>query len=100
VETATSGADLQRKIKMINDASIVRIERQVFDAPSVVVSGGVGVPVGGSQGQVLAKTTSSNYDTAWVDPTLGVPQGGTQGQFLVKNSNNNYDTKWENFPYA
>jgi hypothetical protein len=100
VETATSGADLQRKIKMINDASIVRIERQVFDASSVVVSGGVGVPVGGSQGQVLAKSTSSNYDTAWVDPTLGVPQGGTEGQFLVKNSNNNYDTKWENFPYA
>ena len=85
---------------MINDASIVRIERQVFDASSVVVSGGVGVPVGGSQGQVLAKSTSSNYDTAWVDPTLGVPQGGTEGQFLVKNSNNNYDTKWENFPYA
>lgn len=35
---------------------------------------GVGVPVGGTTGQVLAKATATNYDTHWVDQT-----GGTGG---------------------
>jgi len=33
---------------------------------------GVGVPSGGSQGQVLAKNSSGDYDTTWVD----LPDGG------------------------
>lgn len=32
---------------------------------------GVGVPAGGTTGQVLAKTSSTNYATAWVDQTGG-----------------------------
>lgn len=35
---------------------------------------GVGVPVGGTTGQVLAKASATNYDTAWADPGAG---GGT-----------------------
>jgi len=30
---------------------------------------GVGIPVGGSTGQVLAKNSGTDYDTEWVDPT-------------------------------
>lgn len=33
---------------------------------------GRGVPSGGAAGQLLAKATAADYDTAWVDP----PQGG------------------------
>lgn len=29
-------------------------------------------------------------------PGIGVPSGGTTGQVLTKNSNSNYDTSWEN----
>lgn len=32
---------------------------------------GVGVPTGGTAGQVLAKNSSTNYDTSWVDQTGG-----------------------------
>jgi hypothetical protein len=43
-----------------------------------------GLPVGGSSGQVLAKSTNSNYDTGWINPpssggnvaNSGSPQGG------------------------
>jgi hypothetical protein len=32
---------------------------------------GVGVPAGGSTGQVLSKSSASDYDTAWVDVSAG-----------------------------
>lgn len=32
---------------------------------------GVGVPVGGTTGQVLAKNSSADYDTEWVDQSGG-----------------------------
>ena len=73
---------------MINDASIVRIERQ-----DITLDGGV--PLGGAAGQVLTKSTNSDHDTTWANPSPGVPIGGTAGQLLVKNSNNNYDTIWQ-----
>jgi len=79
---------------MINDATIVRIEKPFFDETSLTFTG-IGVPIGGSQGQVLSKATNSNYDTTWADPSIGVPAGGSEGQFLVKSSNNNYDTEWK-----
>ena len=34
-------------------------------------SAGVGVPTGGTTGQVLAKNSATNYDTEWVDQTGG-----------------------------
>ena len=79
---------------MINDASIVKIERQSLEISAT----GIGVPIGGSQGQVLVKSTNNNYDTTWADPSIGVPAGGSIGQFLVKKTNNNYDTNWQDLP--
>jgi len=38
------------------------------------------VPVGGTTGQVLAKSTSADYDTAWVTPASG---GVTPAEFLA-----------------
>ena len=34
-----------------------------------ISASGVGVPSGGTQGQVLTKHSGTNYDTAWVTPT-------------------------------
>lgn len=34
---------------------------------------GVGVPIGGTTGQVLAKASVVDHDTSWVDPPVGVP---------------------------
>lgn len=54
---------------------------------------GVGVPVGGSTGQVLAKASSTDYDTTWADQTavatpsdvapasLGVAAAGTSDDY-------------------
>lgn len=37
------------------------------------------------------RTTSGG---AWTDINLGIPSGGTTGQILQKNSSTNYDTEW------
>lgn len=60
---------------------------------------GVGVPNGGTTGQVLKKKSSTDYDTEWADESgggteHGIPSGGTSGQILSKNSNTDYDVKW------
>ena len=71
---------------------------------------GQGVPTGGTDGQVLTKTSSTDYATAWENPTgsggqgpqgpagQGVPVGGTDGQVLTKASGTDYDTAWEDAP--
>lgn len=38
---------------------------------------GPGVPTGGGAGQILAKSSSQNYDTHWIDPPEG--SGGASG---------------------
>lgn len=42
---------------------------------------GVGVPPGGTTGQVLAKASAADYDTAWVDQTGG--GGGSSAQDFI-----------------
>jgi hypothetical protein len=44
----------------------------VINSPGVPGAPGVGVPVGGTTGQVLAKNSATNYDTEWVDVSGGV----------------------------
>jgi hypothetical protein len=39
----------------------------------------VGIPTGGTSGQVLAKNSSTNYDTGWVNQTGGGGGGTTAG---------------------
>lgn len=40
---------------------------------------GVGVPVGGTSGQILAKNSNANYDTLWIDNTGGGGGAGATG---------------------
>lgn len=61
---------------------------------------GVGVPTGGTAGQVLAKKTGTNYDTEWVNQSGGLPTGGNIGQVLTMvwgDDNPNYPA-WEDLP--
>ena len=40
---------------------------------------GVGVPIGGDTGQVLAKASTADYDTQWADPGGGAGGGSAPG---------------------
>jgi hypothetical protein len=82
-------------------------------------SAGPGVPAGGSSGDILTKTGSSDYQTGWtafddlttqeiqgiIDEATGadpgqprhldtLPAGGTAGQVLAKASSEDYDAEW------
>lgn len=77
-----------------------------IDGVPVIVNGGVSVdpdslvPVGGTDGQVLTKQSSADYDTAWEDVPEGIPAGGTDGQVLTKQSGTDFDADWEDVPDA
>lgn len=58
---------------------------------------GQGVPTGGTTGQVLKKTSSTDYATEW-GAVEAVPTGGTTGQVLAKKTNTDYDIEWINPP--
>jgi hypothetical protein len=67
---------------------------------------GIGLPIGGLTGQVLAKVTDSDYIVGWTtvtggsgtgepgEPGVGVPAGGTAGQVLAKMTDSDYNTEW------
>lgn len=55
---------------------------------------GVGVPAGGTTGQVLAKASGADHDTGWSDPAPQLPPGGGAGQLLEKASGTDFDTQW------
>ena len=56
----------------------------------------IGVPEGGTTGQVLVKKSNTDYDTEWANAGAGegVPAGGTTGQILAKKTGADYDTEW------
>jgi hypothetical protein len=60
-------------------------------------SAGVGVPTGGTTGQVLAKNSNTAYDTEWIDAPEGggdgLPEGGNEGDYLVRDAEGN--AVWE-----
>lgn len=60
---------------------------------------GPGVPAGGTTGQILAKTSNTDFATNWENaPTGGggaLPVGGTTGQVLTKNSPTSGDAGWQ-----
>lgn len=58
---------------------------------------GIGTPVGGTTGQILAKKSDEDFDTEWKDvPNApnGTPEGGSTGQILAKKSGTDYDDEW------
>lgn len=74
------------------------------DLGKVVGDAGVGIPSGGSVGQVLVKQSASNYDTKWgmkidaIPEEIGIVCDGnkcavsaTQGQFIIVKNSTIYD---------
>jgi hypothetical protein len=57
-------------------------------------SPGVGVPVGGTAGQILSKIDSTNYNTQWENVPRELPIGGTTNQLLSKVDNTDYNVTW------
>ena len=62
----------------------------------------LGVPTGGTVGQVLKKTGSGDTDYGWANESGGggreVPTGGSQGQVLTKTGSGDTDYGWDNIP--
>lgn len=52
-----------------------------------------GIPSGGTTGQVLAKTSGTDYAAGWTTPHY-IPSGGGSGQVLAKSSNSDYALEW------
>lgn len=57
---------------------------------------GVGVPAGGSTGQVLAKASNADYDTEWIDQTGGGGSGqpGEDGGYYQPNVDTEGNLTW------
>lgn len=56
---------------------------------------GVGIPTGGTAGQIIVKNSATDYDTVWDDlPEDELPTGGLQGQVLGKLSDYDDDVGW------
>jgi nitrogen fixation protein len=71
-------------VNVQNDLVIVTessedITVNVSNAAGPAGANGVGVPVGGTTGQVLKKFTNTNYDTYWALDGGGVPYSGATG---------------------
>ncbi len=62
--------------------------------PGANGSPGVGVPAGGSAGQILAKINSTDYNTEWENIPHELPIGGTVNQVLAKIDGTDYNVQW------
>lgn len=62
----------------------------------------LGIPTGGTAGQVLKKTGSGDTDYGWANESGGggreVPTGGSAGQVLTKTGSGDTDYGWANIP--
>lgn len=59
---------------------------------------GIGIPSGGAIGQILEKTSTTDYDAVWGDKPVGIPTGGTIGQIIEKVDGTNFNVIWGDKP--
>lgn len=65
--------------------------QQYVDRKVALIGAGVGVPAGGSAGQVLAKNSVTDFDTEWIDPPTGggsFPSITDDGTTVILDANN------------
>lgn len=67
-----------------------------YNNGALTITNPAAVPTGGTTGQALVKTSSSNYALAWqtIDVGHSIPSGGLNGQVLAKSSNDDYAVAW------
>lgn len=54
-------------VEKAKNVYVIEDDKIVVEIATAIGPPGVGVPQGGSVGQVLSKTTSDDYDTQWID---------------------------------
>lgn len=70
------------RVKVCRDSGTVVVEYAI-GTPGSSPADVHGIPSGGSAGQVLTKSTGTDYDANWEDPPVGVPDGGAENQMLT-----------------
>lgn len=67
-----------------------------YSNSALTITNPAAVPTGGTTGQALVKTSSSNYALAWqtIDAGHSIPSGGLNGQVLAKSSDDDYAVAW------
>ena len=79
---------LLRKVKELED-SLTRLWGEFLKSR---------VPVGGTKGQYLRKTSNDDYAMNWQDADGILPLGGSDGQVLTKVGFADYESEWKNVP--
>jgi Ca2+-binding EF-hand superfamily protein len=61
-------------IEVIEDKTTIEVIEEIVDIIEVAVQGppGVGMPIGGETGQILAKNSNDNYDFQWMNITTQI----------------------------
>lgn len=58
----------------------------------------LGLPTGGTTGQILSKTSATDGAAQWIVAPTGLPNGGNVGQYLAKTGAANGQAGWQNAP--
>lgn len=92
-------ADFDMNSNDILNAKDIRADRVYVNGVPIADGNSVDpdtlLPIGGTDGQVLTKQSSTDYDVEWEDVPEGIPPGGTDGQVLTKQSGADFDANWE-----
>ncbi len=65
----------------IIETQVVVVSETAIDILTIGATPGVGVPMGGTTGQILAKASDTDFDTVWQDETGG--GGGVSEQDVI-----------------
>lgn len=74
------------RVKVCRDSGTVVVEYAI-GTPGSSPAEVHGIPSGGAAGQVLTKSSGTDYAAGWEDPPVGVPSGGAENQVLTADSN-------------
>ena len=85
------------RVKIAEDSGTYIVE-YVVGTPGGGGTAAHSVPSGGTQGQVLTKSSATDYAYGWADAPHELPTGGSADYVLTKNSSGNYDVKWAAVP--
>ena len=77
-----------------HDRRLRQLETKPIKSPTATVVDD-GLPTGGVTGDMLVKSSATDYDAQWVE---GIPTGGAAGQILSKATTTNYDMQWIDQP--
>lgn len=74
------------RVKVCRDSGTVVVEYAI-GTPGSSPAEVHGIPAGGTERQVLTKSSDADYAVNWEDPPVGVPDGGAENQMLTADSN-------------